>query len=327
MSRNAPSIQSAGDRLGRPLVEVSSARAASRTVAGAGEAACGARAVPRTVGNRRRDGCQLPSGQRICGPRARSAGARRRTRRGLPQPRARNRVRVRVQHVLARGRRDPEVDVRRERQRPRVLEDADAVGYRARGSRDVGDHDHLVDLRERAPGASARARVRGRERRRPPRPSCLEYLLVDRERSLGGRAPAEGTARSSPAATRRSRPRIASRIPSASRPSSTNTAASPASSRRRGIGHGDDRRSRRHRLEHGKTEALVPGGLHETGGSSVEIGEPLGGHVAQRAALRVAELGGERGSFSGPTTTSGIRAAAAASSARADSCGARQLPP
>jgi hypothetical protein len=68
--------------------------------------------------------------------------------------RLRDRVGIRVQDVLPGGRRDPEVDVRGERERPRILEHANSLGHRARRPRDVRDDDHLVDLkcesRERA---------------------------------------------------------------------------------------------------------------------------------------------------------------------------------
>jgi hypothetical protein len=67
---------------------------------------------------------------------------------GRDRSRLRDRVRVDVQDVLARGRADSEIDVRRKGKRARVLEDANAVRSLPHGTFRVGDDDRLVDLRE-----------------------------------------------------------------------------------------------------------------------------------------------------------------------------------
>jgi hypothetical protein len=72
-----------------------------------------------------------------------------------------DRVRVGNQHVLAARRRDAEVDVRSERERPRILEDPHVGRHAVGGTGQIGDHERLVDLgRER--------RQRARELRRMP---------------------------------------------------------------------------------------------------------------------------------------------------------------
>ena len=62
-----------------------------------------------------------------------------------------DRVGIRVEDVLARGRSDAEVDVRGQRQRPRIFEDADSVGNAGRRARDVRD-----DRRSRRPARRER---------------------------------------------------------------------------------------------------------------------------------------------------------------------------
>jgi hypothetical protein len=83
-------------------------------------------------------------------------------------------VRVRNEDVVAGCGLDPHVDVRGERERPLVLEHADAVGYRFHAARQVGDHEQLVDLRsERGQRALqlVRVPVRDDDRRDRHRPS------------------------------------------------------------------------------------------------------------------------------------------------------------
>ena len=88
-------------------------------------------------------------------------------------------VRIRDQDVLARRRRDPHVDVRREREPPLVLEHANAFGDRADAPGNVGDDEEIVDLgrerRQRAlqlGGVPVRDDDRGDLQRPSQRPSA-----------------------------------------------------------------------------------------------------------------------------------------------------------
>ena len=146
-----------------------------------------------------------------------------------------DRVRVRDEDVLARRRRDAEVDVRGERKRARVLEHADAAGT---SSTEPGTF--ATTSVSSTCGTSA-----GSERSSSAACPCetttaetftSEYLPVDGERLLGGRAPAE---RARALETRRDEAlaigeRLADAVCELS--SSTKTAASPATSTSAGSG-------------------------------------------------------------------------------------------
>ena len=88
-----------------------------------------------------------------------------------PRPARARRPGSTTSDVLAGRRREPAVDVRREAERPRVLEHARSRRKRPDAAREVRDHDELVDLRRERGQRLARARARGRARRRRRRPS------------------------------------------------------------------------------------------------------------------------------------------------------------
>ena len=211
------------------------------------------------------------------------------------------------------------VDVRGERERPRVLEHAGAG--RARSPTLPGRF--AITTSSSTCGASAGSE-RSSSRGVPVRDddggdrSPSERLPVDLERALA-RSRATRTAaraRARPRRAARGR-RRARRIPSASSRSSAQTAASPATSRSAALGHGDDRRPARHRLEHRQAEALVARRLHEAGGAAVEGGRarPRLDVAARRARRAARARGASAASFAGPATTSGSPAASAAASA------------
>ena len=101
--------------------------------------------VPVTVGKRRRDGCQLPSGKTIRGPATPQRGCSSMNRRSVATASgARHGIRVRREHELRRRQAHALVHVRAEAERALVVHGLDAVGDRAG---DVRDHDELVDLR------------------------------------------------------------------------------------------------------------------------------------------------------------------------------------
>ena len=125
--------------------------------------------VPRTVGNAppgRLPGSVWPAHLWAGDPAARvRVGERHERRHGAG---LRDRVRVDGENVVARSRGDAEVHVRREAQRLRILEHADAVRERLRHrARQIRDDDGLVDLRDEhreQPGELGRMSVRDDDR-------------------------------------------------------------------------------------------------------------------------------------------------------------------
>ena len=116
---------------------------------GAAEAAERCAANDRPAHGRKEAPRRLPGAVRPAGLRARDAAARMRIReldeRGH-RAGFRNGIGIRDEHVLPRGRRDPRVHVRRERQRARILEQPDASGQLLGRAGEVRDHERLVDL-------------------------------------------------------------------------------------------------------------------------------------------------------------------------------------
>ena len=214
-----------------------------------------------TVGNRRRDGCHVPSGQRICGPaipqRGLRVGERDERRDGTRARRARRgsrRARTRPSVAAI-----PRLTFAANVKRPRVLEDAHAVRDAADGAGHVRDHDDLVDLRARGPG-SERSSSRACPCETTTAETFTPRVSPGRRRASARRRLRQlnARARSRPAATSLLAlgERLAGSRPRA-RPPRRTTAASPATSTQRRIRNGDDRRPARHRLDDGEPEALV----------------------------------------------------------------------
>ena len=238
-----------------------SARAALVRRPESGGAAYAGRSCRARSGSDAASAASVPSGQRICGPAMPHRGcasAKRDERwRRRPAPRTASGFETSTYSPARRG--DAEVDVRRERQRTRVLEHAHA-------GRDLVEPSpgRSRPRASRRPAATSAGSERSSSAAWPCETTTAETFTSrappGRPRaSLRRRLPAERARALEPRRRRAARARRArggSRRRAA--PPRRTTAASPATSSERRVGDGDDRRPGRHRLEHGQPEALVP---------------------------------------------------------------------